>query len=781
MYSISEQPIILKREDLISMEGLLYKTLRKFFPDMSFSLFFPRRCPENMLQDGQYIPLREKDRLLLPLVQNGKLLGMIVARSTNGMQDLPDKKFLSPILELCLNNLSLRKAGETDPLTGLYTKNYFLKIMAREIEQICSGLDSGTNAWPENGFKATFTIIIVDLDNLRHINSKYGFSLGDEALLKTAQCIKAHAPEHAVIGRLDGDDALVLLLSNSNSRTGKSLSQEIISKIPELEIFTPLTHDRLFLSASIGMASFPQDIKGLKDGKGPADISRNVLEKAKIALGYASRKSGAYCAFKQIVQSGGQIKEILPLGRVMINIGKFAGATEGQRFLVYSNKYGPGNGPRETNQDNKPDLPKAEIVLVDVQGQEAMAEILQLNDPAWTIICGDTLEMLPQDREFLVKNRVGEKICKDPLTGLHTLRSFLHLWDTLKNDFSRFSVILIRIGNGIATDKSAYKENQYIKQLAANVRNILPENALGGRYGSTSLIYFIPECATEELFLKCSRLNEICEQELQLQLCIGIAHYPLLEYSKSATIQNTRKALEHSLMLPPPRIVDLDSISFNISADRLFAEGDLFSAIEEYKISLTLDENNHLARNSLGICYARMGMLQEANACFKQTVSKSPRDTMAWYNLGCSFVRLNEHQEAEQAFKKALELDPGQIYCLFRLGLLYEKQDNLEQAKKYYQKAGENTQGQTMAMRHMGRIAFKQNKLEEARELLHQTLVAYPRDAHSLHLLARIYLKSGDDPEMAEILARQSSSLDPEQKEYIATLNEALEMQGKEK
>lgn len=779
MQNLSDQTAILKREDLMAMEGLLYSIFSPFLPDMNFSLFFPRRAPENMCSGDEFNILEEKDRILMPLVQDKNLLAIMVAKRKD-QKEPGVLKNLQPILNLCLETLRLHKAQRTDPLTGLNNQNTFLAIAGREIEQICSGLDSETNGWPENGFKATFSILVAGVDNLRHINNRYGFTLGDDALKKTAESIKSVAPDHAIIARLDGSNEIALLLPNTNQRGGTNLAREITSATAEIKMRTPLTKERLTLTVSVGLASFPQDINGPANSKAAEDIARNVVEKAKTARNYAYGQTPPLCAFRQILRSGGRIAEALPLGRVLVDIGRFAGAREGQRFLVSSNRYGPADSTADRTE--RPSLPKAEVVLVDVRDREAMGEVLQLNDPSWQIAPGDSLTLLPPDREFSITDSAGRDDLhprRDPLTGLHTLRDFLSSWDRLKNEASRFSLILIRYGENGPIDNSGYSENQSLKKMADKISARLPENSLGGRYGSTSLIFFVPEQLPEDVQKTCLELEDICNRELQMRCCMGIAGYPFLDHSRSAALQNLRKALEHSLLLSVPRVAALNSVSFNISADRFFAEGDLFAAMEEYKTSLTLDADNHLARNSLGICYARLGMLQEANSCFRETVSRSPDNSMAWYNLGCVCMRQNEIGEAGEAFEKVLQLEPEQIFCLFRLGMLAEKQKDLKNAGKYYEKAQNTEQGKKMASRHLARVAFKRGDLETARELLHHALVTYPRDAHSLHLLARIYLNSGDDPEMAEMLARQSASIAPENRDYLETLIQVLKMQGK--
>ena len=62
---------------------------------------------------------------------------------------------------------------------------------------------------------------------------------------------------------------------------------------------------------------------------------------------------------------------------------------------------------------------------------------------------------------------------------------------------------------------------------------------------------------------------------------------------------------------------------------------------------------------------------------------------------------------------------------------------------------------------------------------MHEALVYNPKDAYALNLLARIYLESGDDPEVAETLARQSVSLKPDIASFWEVLARSLEVQGK--
>ncbi len=54
-----------------------------------------------------------------------------------------------------------------------------------------------------------------------------------------------------------------------------------------------------------------------------------------------------------------------------------------------------------------------------------------------------------------------------------------------------------------------------------------------------------------------------------------------------------------------------------------------------------------------------------------------------------------------------------------------------------------------------------------------------PKDAFSLHLMARLYLDSGEDPEIAKVLASQSVALRPDKKPYWVELARAFDTLGR--
>jgi Flp pilus assembly protein TadD len=274
-------------------------------------------------------------------------------------------------------------------------------------------------------------------------------------------------------------------------------------------------------------------------------------------------------------------------------------------------------------------------------------------------------------------------------------------------------------------------------------------------------------------------IAKLAADTLGVSVSIGSACYPFLNFDRADILENCRKALEHALLLPEPRVAVFDSISLNLAADRRFMDGDIYGAIEEFKLALLDDEHNLLARNSLGICYAQLGRFEDARRQFEQVSAIDKKDVLALYNLGWANHRLGDLKKAEQAYRQCLKADPGHVYALMRLGSISEQAGHLKKAANHYKKAAAQPGGERMVLRPLARIAYRQGDIDATREYLHLALNADHNDHQAMHMLARLYLDQGEDPQIAEVLARQSSALSPDKDVYWETLVEALEAQGK--
>jgi diguanylate cyclase (GGDEF)-like protein len=100
---------------------------------------------------------------------------------------------------------SLRKMAESDPLTGLVNRSYFLRELEKEIEHVSH--DAVESA-----------VFFIDLDQFKYINDTLGHAAGDKLLIRVSELLKSRVRDKDVVSRFGGDEFTVL--ARSVSREG---------------------------------------------------------------------------------------------------------------------------------------------------------------------------------------------------------------------------------------------------------------------------------------------------------------------------------------------------------------------------------------------------------------------------------------------------------------------------------------------------------------------------------------------------------------------------------
>lgn len=119
------------------------------------------------------------------------------------------------------------------------------------------------------------TLMLIDVDQFKSINDKFGHAVGDDVLINVAQIILSQCPDDAIIGRLGGDEFIVVI--PEGLQNAKQFAQNINAAVNNLDtIITDLQ-----CSVSIGLATLT---------KGEQDI-RSWFEAADKAL-YKAKKAG---------------------------------------------------------------------------------------------------------------------------------------------------------------------------------------------------------------------------------------------------------------------------------------------------------------------------------------------------------------------------------------------------------------------------------------------------------------------------------------------------------
>lgn len=89
---------------------------------------------------------------------------------------------------------NLNECAQNDPMTGLYNRMGFEKVLKRKIDR-----------------KKTFYIMIFDLDKTKSINDNFGHLKGDQYIIRTAKIIKDQIGENGFVGRTGGDEFIAFI------------------------------------------------------------------------------------------------------------------------------------------------------------------------------------------------------------------------------------------------------------------------------------------------------------------------------------------------------------------------------------------------------------------------------------------------------------------------------------------------------------------------------------------------------------------------------------------
>lgn len=149
----------------------------------------------------------------------------------------------SAVQELQRSNQKLEQLAAADPLTGAINRKVFIERVEREIMQ------AGTGEKP-------FSLLALDLDNLKRINSQFGRETGDQVLRSVVEiCLDAVRP-HDGIARVGGEEFMVLL-----PHAALDVALMIGERIRSAVQATPFTsgEERFSVTVSIGIAQYAHD------------------------------------------------------------------------------------------------------------------------------------------------------------------------------------------------------------------------------------------------------------------------------------------------------------------------------------------------------------------------------------------------------------------------------------------------------------------------------------------------------------------------------------------
>ena len=217
-------------------------------------------------------------------IQNRRKNGEIYTEwlSINVLKDESDKiirhiAVFSDITDAKKAQETIERQATFDTLTGLPNRNL---TMDRLKQMLASSRRTGR----------MFAVLFLDLDHFKSVNDALGHAAGDDLLVKTALRIKGALRDADSVGRMGGDEFIVLLGDMVSIDDIIPVANKILTEVRQPLVVAGHT---LQTATSIGITVYPVD----------GDTPETMLKNADSAL-YEAKKSGrnTFCFFTHHMQ-----------------------------------------------------------------------------------------------------------------------------------------------------------------------------------------------------------------------------------------------------------------------------------------------------------------------------------------------------------------------------------------------------------------------------------------------------------------------------------------------
>lgn len=241
-----------------------FNFMHKFFGEETFLISCKQKLNIDSIKEHD-----SKSLLGYPIFRKKEFVGyMILEHPYENFFDTHKVHFLgalADLLAMTYENYMLYKQldekSKNDPILNILTRAEFINRLNKII-----------NKKPQKDF----SLVMIDVDNFKHINDSHGHIFGDSALIQTTNVIKELLNENDIFARYGGDE--FILYTNSFDSI-----KELVTKIEKLRMSVEkntieVNGSKSSVTMSFGISVYPYDGKTLDSLLNFAD---NMLYKAK--------------------------------------------------------------------------------------------------------------------------------------------------------------------------------------------------------------------------------------------------------------------------------------------------------------------------------------------------------------------------------------------------------------------------------------------------------------------------------------------------------------------
>ena len=231
----SDQLVVWANEKVLSRFGsqIIDRSITELVPEKRWREIYNAVILKNKVEDVRF----KKDRSTYEL--SGFYLPM-------------DKATEIGRIELILRDITEEVVlATTDPLTKIYNRRYITDFLAMETERCRRG-------------EKEFAVALVDLDDFKKVNDRYGHLSGDLVLKAVVGGIISGTRPYDIVGRYGGEEFLIIM-PQIDKQNAFDVAERIRCKIQDQDILLQ-DGEEIKVTASFGVATYGQD------GTSPDDL-----------------------------------------------------------------------------------------------------------------------------------------------------------------------------------------------------------------------------------------------------------------------------------------------------------------------------------------------------------------------------------------------------------------------------------------------------------------------------------------------------------------------------
>jgi diguanylate cyclase (GGDEF)-like protein len=153
--------------------------------------------------------------------------------------------------ELRHTNVVLEEASLTDPLTGLRNRRYFSATIEADVSQTLRSYADGHDPHTRD-----LVFYLIDVDNFKEINDRYGHDTGDKVLVEMTHRLSSSIRHSDVLMRWGGEEFLIVS-RYTDRREAELLAQRVLAAVADTPFALNRPDETISRTCSLGWAAFP--------------------------------------------------------------------------------------------------------------------------------------------------------------------------------------------------------------------------------------------------------------------------------------------------------------------------------------------------------------------------------------------------------------------------------------------------------------------------------------------------------------------------------------------